>query len=103
MPDAPDLMQVQWDAVSATKDRLVEVDRRLKAETVMPAVGRKLSKDERAQDYRSLRRQPELILSKWDELVDRFPSGITERRPYPRALIDRLLLGERDIAEETDA
>jgi len=97
MPDQ-DPMQIQWDAMETAIEHTLDMRRKAKAYiATRPAVGRRLSKDERREEYLKLRAQPELIRSMVQEFQQRYK--LPPDKPIPRAVVERILMGERDIAD----
>jgi len=94
MPEQ-DLMAMMRGAFEEARDEVVDVVRWGRASIVQgPAVGRKLTAQQRRERYRAWRASPDLQAASFDELSARFE--LPPEKPIPRRLVDYARLGERE-------
>ncbi len=102
MSNNDDLVGLGRDAMETARNLAVD-DIRQKKESLIqsPAVGRKLSRQERLAQHRALLGNPLLIESQFDELSARYQ--LPPEKPIPRRLVLRLERAAKELAEEDNA
>lgn len=96
-----DLVGLGRDAADMARELAVD-DIREKKESLIqsPAMGRKLSRDERMAQNRALLSNNLLVEGQFDEMSARFQ--LTPEKPIPRRLVNRLRRAAKELAEEAE-
>jgi hypothetical protein len=101
MSGGDDMMGLLREATDVGGGLNLGLLRDVNAMITSPAVGRKLSRQERLAQHRALLGNPLLIEAQFDELSARYQ--LTPDRPIPRRLVLRLERAVRELAEEDNA
>jgi hypothetical protein len=98
MSGSDDMMGLLREATEVGGGLNLELLRDVNKLITSPAVGRKLSRQERVASHRALLGNPLLIESQFDELSARYQ--LTPEKPIPRRLVLRLERAAKELAEE---
>jgi hypothetical protein len=101
MSGSDDMMALLREATDVGGGLNLELLRDVNKMITSPAVGRKLSRQERLAAHRALLGNPLLIESQFDELSARYQ--LTPEKPIPRRLVLRLERAAKELAEEDNA
>ena len=96
MPEPPDIIAQQADAMKGALDQHVELRRMARDELVnRPIIGKEMSAEEQTQHYLSFRDDQIAVGSSFDELSARFQLPV--EKPIPRRLVRYLIRGEQRL------
>lgn len=101
----PNIMEIYSEAMDAARGNFREMMRDMKAKLVtQPLGGKRMSPDERRQNYFALSRDPALLQSQYDFLQQRFGLPNPDRPDHiiPRRLWDGLKKGKQEFEKEAE-
>ena len=93
MPD--DKMALMQEARTEALETIMEADQEAKAEILRPALGTKLSKQERLAAQRAFLADTEAAEAQYDELTARFQ--LSDDAPIPRRMVNRAIQAAREV------
>lgn len=103
MASDADPMAINHEVMESVVDRLIESRRQARANLVTrPAVGRKLTPQERRIEYMKVRSDPVALQELFAQEAQRWGQGLTPERPIPRSLVDWLVSAERELQKELE-
>ena len=101
MTDNVDPLEIVQEALKEAGQRYVETVRTMKSDVIMrPAVGPKLTRQERLNQYVTVRNDPAQVGGMFDELAAKYK--LPEDKPIPRRLVDYLLRNEKEMSKDAE-
>ncbi len=95
MPD--DKLTLMQEAREEALETILDADRAAKAEILRPALGTKLSKDERLAAQRVFLADVPAAEAQYDELTARFQ--LSDDAPIPRRFVNRAIQAAKEVQE----